>query len=164
MTRILMKNVTMLTYALILYFRDRVLVSEMMCRILVLLVTAFSSVTRVRTANPMALLVRRAPAKVAMTARWWTESREKLPMMIMSIVSAMWIPRLSMIRSTAICEEPYIRSARRAKLCWSAKTARIPETPAEILARKVERHLCVLLVLVLTWLGTQGSRRTEPRS
>ena len=54
MMRILRKKVTMLTTALILYCRDWVEVRVTMCRIRVLFVTAFSSVTRVSTANPIA--------------------------------------------------------------------------------------------------------------
>ena len=54
MMRILTKKVTMLTTALILYCRERVEVRVTMCRIRVLLVTAFSSVTSVSTANPIA--------------------------------------------------------------------------------------------------------------
>ena len=54
MMRILRKKVTMLTTALILYWRERVEVRVTMCRIRVLFVTAFSSVTRVSTANPIA--------------------------------------------------------------------------------------------------------------
>ena len=54
MMRILTKKVTMLTTALILYCRERVEVRVTMWRIRVLLVTAFSSVTSVNTANPIA--------------------------------------------------------------------------------------------------------------
>ena len=40
----------------------------------VLLNTELTSVTRLRTANPTALSVRRALAKQVMTKRWWTSS------------------------------------------------------------------------------------------
>jgi len=108
-----MKNVTILVMALVLYSTDIVLMSEMTWRILVLFVTALSSVTKVRTAKPIALLVTTAPAKQMMTAIWWMERRENLPDTIMSIISAMWTPREKMIKLTAIGDDPNMRSARR---------------------------------------------------
>jgi len=113
MIKIRMKKVKMLVMALVLYLTDMVSVSEMMWRILVLLVTALSSVTRVRTANPIALLETIAPAKHMMTAMWWMARRENLPVLSMSIISAMWTPREKMIKLTAIGDDPNMRSARR---------------------------------------------------
>ena len=69
MMRILMKNVKMLIQAFLMYSMDPWSVAVMMWRILVLLKTALTSVTRLRTANPTAFSVMRAPAKQMMTRR-----------------------------------------------------------------------------------------------
>ena len=99
MMRILMKKVRTLRMELILNSKDSLGVEVTWWMILVLLKTAFISVTRQRTANPMALLVKMAPEKQMRTNRWWIMSMPGLlELRRMSRTSAKWTPREKRMR------------------------------------------------------------------
>ena len=88
MMRILMKKVMMFILAFLMYSMDPWSMAVIRWSILVLLKTALTSVTRLRTANPTAFSVMRAPVKQMMTRMWWSMSMLGLPLMIMSMASA----------------------------------------------------------------------------
>ena len=63
----MMKKVKIFIQAFLIYSEEPGFVAVIRWRILVLLKTALTSVTRLRTANPTAFSVKRAPAKQMMT-------------------------------------------------------------------------------------------------
>ena len=99
MMRIRTKKVRTFSMELTLNSNDSFGLEVTRWMILVLLKTAFISVTKQRTAKPMALLVRMAPLKQTRTKMWWIINMPGLlEFRRMSRTSAKWTPREKRMR------------------------------------------------------------------
>ena len=131
--------------------------------ILVLLNTEFTSVTRLSTANPIALPVSRAPAKQRMTKTWWTSSLLGCLCHTMSTASATWTPMEKATKDSAEVDDVSIRSLLISGLAYRAATAQSPVMAAAILAMNVFCHFHNLDSEERTEAGGWGRRTRPPR-